>query len=48
VPALTAALTALAADPARRAAMGAAGHAWAEGFAWPRVVDRLEAAYQAA
>ncbi|MCU0889367.1 MAG: glycosyltransferase family 4 protein [Rubritepida sp.] len=48
VPALTAALTALADDPARRAAMGAAGHAWAEGFAWPRVVDRLEAAYRAA
>jgi phosphatidyl-myo-inositol alpha-mannosyltransferase len=33
-------------DPARRAAMGAAGRAKAAGFAWPQVSDRVLAVYQ--
>jgi glycosyltransferase involved in cell wall biosynthesis len=33
-------------DNARRAAMAAAGPAWAAQFAWPAVVDRIEAVYE--
>jgi glycosyltransferase involved in cell wall biosynthesis len=33
-------------DPARRAAMGRAGLAKAQGFAWPRIADRTIALYR--
>lgn len=46
--ALAAAVRGLLDDPARRAAMAAAGPAWAAQFAWPAVADRVEAAYRAA
>jgi glycosyltransferase involved in cell wall biosynthesis len=46
--ALAAAVNALLAQPQRRLAMAAAGPAWAAQFAWPAVVDRIEAAYRAA
>ena len=42
---LTAALRALALDPPRRKAMGAAAREGAERFAWPVVADAVEAAY---
>jgi len=42
---LAAALRALAADPARRAAMGAAARERAEAFAWPAVADAVEEVY---
>lgn len=45
--ALAVAVNSLLADPARRAAMAAAGPAWAAQFAWPAVVDRIEAVYRA-
>lgn len=45
--ALAEAVNALLADPARRAAMAAAAPAWAAQFAWPAVVDRIEAVYRA-
>lgn len=44
---LAAAVRALLDDPARRAAMAAAGPAWAARFAWPAVADRIEAVYAA-
>ncbi len=44
--ALAAAVNTLLSDPARRAAMAAAAPAWAAQFAWPAVVDRIEAVYQ--
>ncbi len=43
--ALAEAVSALLADPARRAAMAAAAPPWAAQFAWPAVVDRVEEAY---
>lgn len=43
--ALAEAARALLDDPARRAAMAAAGPAWAARFAWPAVADRIEAVY---
>lgn len=46
--ALAGAVNTLLADPARRAAMAAAAPGWAAQFAWPAVVDRVEAAYRAA
>lgn len=45
--ALAAAVNELLADPGRRAAMAAAAPAWASQFAWPAVVDRIEAVYRA-
>ncbi|WP_322486974.1 glycosyltransferase family 4 protein [Chloroflexus sp.] len=45
--ALAAAVNELLADPGRRAAMAAAAPAWAAQFAWPAVVDRIEAVYRA-
>jgi glycosyltransferase involved in cell wall biosynthesis len=44
--ALAAAVTSLLGDPARLAAMRAAGPGWAAQFAWPAVVDRIEAVYR--
>lgn len=44
--ALAAAVNALLGDPARLAAMRAAGPGWAAQFAWPAVVDRIEAVYR--
>jgi glycosyltransferase involved in cell wall biosynthesis len=44
--ALAEAVNALLADSARRAAMAAAGPAWAAQFAWPAVTDRIEAVYR--
>lgn len=44
---LAAAARSLLEDPARRAAMAAAGPAWAAQFAWPAVTDRIEAVYRA-
>jgi glycosyltransferase involved in cell wall biosynthesis len=44
--ALANAVLELLTDPARRAAMAAAGPAWAAQFAWPAVVDRIEAVYR--
>jgi glycosyltransferase involved in cell wall biosynthesis len=44
--ALAQAITALLADPARRAAMAAAAPSWAAQFAWPAVADRVELAYR--
>lgn len=44
--ALAAAVNELLADPAQRAAMAAAAPAWASQFAWPAVVDRIEAVYR--
>jgi glycosyltransferase involved in cell wall biosynthesis len=44
--ALAVAVNQLLADPARRAAMAAAAPAWAAQFAWPAVVDRIEALYR--
>lgn len=44
--ALAAAVGALVAAPARRAAMAAAAPAWAAQFAWPAVADRIEAVYE--
>jgi glycosyltransferase involved in cell wall biosynthesis len=46
--ALAEAVGGLLADPARRAAMAAAGPAWAAQFAWPAVADRIEAVYRSA
>lgn len=43
--ALATAAAELLADPARRAAMGAAGPAWAAQFAWSSVADRIEQVY---
>lgn len=45
--ALAAAVNSLLSDPARRAALAAAAPAWAAQFAWPAVVDRIEAVYRA-
>ncbi|WP_322512234.1 glycosyltransferase family 4 protein [Chloroflexus sp.] len=45
--ALAAAVNELLSDPARRATMAAAAPAWAAQFAWPAVVDRIEAVYRA-
>lgn len=45
--ALAAAVNELLADPDRRAAMAMAAPAWASQFAWPAVVDRIEAVYRA-
>ncbi|OAN48485.1 glycosyl transferase family 1 [Chloroflexus islandicus] len=45
--ALATAVNDLLADPSRRAAMAAAAPAWASQFAWPAVVDRIEAVYRA-
>jgi phosphatidylinositol alpha-mannosyltransferase len=45
-PAWAAALEALAADPARAAAMAARGRATAERYAWPRVAHRILDVYQ--
>ncbi|WP_298817082.1 glycosyltransferase family 4 protein [Chloroflexus sp.] len=44
--ALAAAINTLLADPNRRAAMAAAAPVWAAQFAWPAVVDRIEAVYR--
>ncbi len=44
--ALALAVNNLLADPTQRAAMGAVGPAWAAQFAWPAVVDRIEAVYR--
>jgi glycosyltransferase involved in cell wall biosynthesis len=39
-------ITSLAADPARLAALGQAGHrAWSERFTWDKIVDRYEAMF---
>ncbi|GIV97976.1 MAG: glycosyl transferase family 1 [Herpetosiphonaceae bacterium] len=46
--ALAEAVKSLLEDPARRAAMAAAAPGWAAQFAWPAVVDRVEAAYRRA
>jgi phosphatidylinositol alpha-mannosyltransferase len=46
VAALTGALVALAADPERAAAMGAAAARAAERYAWPRVAERVLEAYE--
>jgi glycosyltransferase involved in cell wall biosynthesis len=46
--ALAAAVAGLLAQPARLRVMAEAGPAWAARFAWPAVVDRVEAAYRAA
>ncbi|ACL23799.1 glycosyltransferase family 4 protein [Chloroflexus aggregans] len=46
-PALAEAINTLLRDPDRRAAMAAAAPAWAAQFAWPAVVDRIEAVYRA-
>lgn len=46
--ALAAAVADLAADPERRAALGANGRERALEFAWPRVTDRIEAVYREA
>lgn len=43
---LAVAINALLADAPRRAAMAAAGPAWAAQFAWPAVADRIEAVYR--
>lgn len=40
------AVIALLAEPARRQAMSEAGHAAAQEFAWPRVVDRIVSVYE--
>jgi len=48
VPALARALARLVVDPARRERLGAAGRRHALDFAWPSVVDRIEAVYRAA
>jgi phosphatidylinositol alpha-mannosyltransferase len=45
---LAEALISLAQDPDRRGRMGVAGRRKAEGFAWPRIVDRLIPIYEAA
>lgn len=45
---LAAALTRLAADPAERARLGAAGCAWSERFHWERIIAELEQAYRMA
>lgn len=46
IPALARAIRELLLDPARRAAMGAAGRQWmAESFAWPTVAQRTVAFY---
>jgi len=44
-PALATAVSTLLDDPTRRAAMALAAPGWAAQFAWPAVVDRVEAAY---
>lgn len=46
--ALANAVLSLLDDPQRRAAMASAAPVWAARFAWPAVVDRIEAAYAAA
>lgn len=48
VDALARAVNDLLHDEGRRAAMAAAAPAWAAQFAWPAVVDRIEAVYDAA
>jgi glycosyltransferase involved in cell wall biosynthesis len=45
VDALVSAMTALGGDPARRAAMGAAGRTWSANFLWDEIVGRLEREY---
>lgn len=45
--ALAAAVNSLLSDPVRRAALAAAAPVWAAQFAWPAVVDRIEAVYRA-
>jgi phosphatidylinositol alpha-mannosyltransferase len=44
--ALAEAIIEILSDPARRAAMGAAGRRHAEGFAWPRIAARVLAYYE--
>jgi glycosyltransferase involved in cell wall biosynthesis len=45
--ALANAVNSLLSDPVRRAALAAAAPVWAAQFAWPAIVDRIEAVYRA-